>query len=439
MDKQRTEELLKGVSQEDLISIIWKMTACSREAENVLISWGRKNAKAKKGLVHEAELQNLWSEAKEIISEFNEYGGGPEDEEEVAGDNIERMIEIVNEHPIAWEIRKEILDEMLCEFEVGNSGFDDQLIDAAEEFCQSEEETRYLADQLSGGNSGFYKSYAAQLYQEIGDEERFLQIRFENLNYASDYIEVAEHYAGKGDHEKELEYIWKGLKECRGRLDELIDYAAWIYREQKNEAELRRLYDVAIQTKWDLNIAAIARHLYAYAKEKGDYDSQKKMLLLLLDVCQTSELKTWFDASQRELSEEDWKKEYPGIMEIVRKKDRRYYLDICMETGREAEVLKYLQSEERRYDYWNVDSGQYFSKRLFSRYPDEILALYWRDVHTLLLVTKNRNYEMATDLLTVIRSCMKQMGKMQEWNRQFEELKEKHKKKRNFIAMVQKL
>ena len=31
MDKQRTEELLKGVSQEDLISIIWKMTACSRE------------------------------------------------------------------------------------------------------------------------------------------------------------------------------------------------------------------------------------------------------------------------------------------------------------------------------------------------------------------------------------------------------------------------
>ncbi len=38
MDKQRTEELLKGVSQEDLISIIWKMTACSREAENVLIS-----------------------------------------------------------------------------------------------------------------------------------------------------------------------------------------------------------------------------------------------------------------------------------------------------------------------------------------------------------------------------------------------------------------
>ena len=66
MDKQRTEELLKGVSQEDLISIIWKMTACSREAENVLISWGRKNAKAKKGLVHEAELQNLWSEAKDI-------------------------------------------------------------------------------------------------------------------------------------------------------------------------------------------------------------------------------------------------------------------------------------------------------------------------------------------------------------------------------------
>lgn len=53
MDKKKTEELLKDVSQEDLISIIWKMTACSREAENVLISWGRKNVKTKKGLVYE--------------------------------------------------------------------------------------------------------------------------------------------------------------------------------------------------------------------------------------------------------------------------------------------------------------------------------------------------------------------------------------------------
>lgn len=90
-------------------------------------------------------------------------------------------------------------------------------------------------------------------------------------------------------------------------------------------------------------------------------------------------------------------------------------------------------------NYGNVDSGQYFSKRLFAGYPDEVLALYWRDVHTLLQVTRNSNYEAATDRLAIIRSCMKQIGKTQEWNRQFEELKEKHKKKRNFIAMVQKL
>lgn len=439
MDREKAEGILKGASQKELIDIIWKMTTHSREAENVLISWGRKNTKAEKELVYEAELQNLWSEAQEIISEFNEYGGGPEDEEEVAGDNLELMREIVNEHPVSWEVRKAILDEMLCEFEMGNSGFDDQLIDVSEEFCQTEEEIRYLADRLSGGNNGYYKSYAARLYQAIGDEEQFLQARFANLNYGSDYIEVAEYYARKGDHNKEMEYIWKGLKECSGRLDELIDYAAPIYRGQKNEAELRRLYKLAIATKWDLNIAAIARHLYEYAKEKGDYASEKKMLLLLLDVCNQSDLKTWFDSCQKELSGEDWKKEYSGIMKMIEKKDRKYYLDICMETGREAEVLKYLQSEERRYDYWNLDYGQYFSERLFAKYPDEILALYWRNVRTLLQVTKNRNYEMAVSLLTKIKSCMKQIGRTQEWNRQFAELKETHKKKRNFIGMVQRL
>ena len=439
MDKKTIEELLKDASQKDLISLIVKMTACSRKAENVLISWGRKNPKAKKELVYETELKSLWDEAQEIISEFNEYGGGPRDEEETAGDNLWRMSEIVKEHQISWEVRKAILDEMLYEFEMGNSGFDDLLVDIAGDFCQTKDEVRYLAEELSGGSSGFYRSYAARLYQDIGDEDLFLQTRLNNLTYGSDYIEVAEYFARKGDHEKELEYVWKGLKESSGRLDDLINYVAPIYRKQKNETELRRLYDFVIETKWDLNIAAIASHLYEYAKEKGDYDSKKKMLRLLLSACDRSNLKKWFDICQKELSEEDWKKEYPKIMKVIYQKDRKFYLDICMETGREAEVLEYLQTERSQYDFWDLDYDQYFSKRLFAKYPEEVLALYWRDVHTLLQVSKNKNYGMARNLLQVIKPRMKQIGKTEEWNRQFAELKETHKRKKNFMAIIQNL
>lgn len=60
MDREKAEGILKGASQKELIDIIWKMTTHSREAENVLISWGRKNTKAEKELVYEAELRRLY-------------------------------------------------------------------------------------------------------------------------------------------------------------------------------------------------------------------------------------------------------------------------------------------------------------------------------------------------------------------------------------------
>lgn len=233
MDKKTAEEMLKDVSRKDLVSMIVKMTACSREAENILIDWGRKNLKTKKELVYETELKSLWDEAQEIVSEFNEYGGGPRMRKRPFLDNLWNMSDIVKEHSISWDVRRTILDEMLYELRLGNSGFDDQLIEIAEDFCQTEDEIRYLADELSGGNGGCYKSYAAQLYRSIGDEDRFLQTRLGNLRYGSDYIEAAKYFAGKGDHKKEMEYIWQGLEKSNGRLDELIDYIAPIYRKEK--------------------------------------------------------------------------------------------------------------------------------------------------------------------------------------------------------------
>ena len=65
-------------------------------------------------------------------------------------------------------------------------------------FCQNEEETRYLADVLTKGNSSYYKNYAARLYQSIGDEDQFLETKLNNLQYASDYLEVARFISASG-------------------------------------------------------------------------------------------------------------------------------------------------------------------------------------------------------------------------------------------------
>ncbi len=382
------------------------------------------------------ELRNLWERAYEIIAQFNEYGGGPDYEEEEAGDNLWKMDGLVEQYDIPWDTRVEILDGMLEQYRLGNSGFDDQLIDVASTFCKSKDEKRYLAQQLSAGSSNYYSKYAARIYKSIGDDEQFLKTQLKNLEYGSDYIDVAEYFAEKGDREQQLHYIWQGLEKCSGRLDKLINYVAPIYIKERDAVQLRRLYDLALKTKWNLNIAAIAKQLYDYSKIINNDVIKKKMLLLLLDTCEKNDLKQWYSTCKTELSSEEWEKEYAEILEKVKKKDVKFYLDICMETGKEKTVLEYLQSQDRRHDYWDVDYGQYFSERLSVKYPDEVLALYWKDVNQLLSCANNKNYQIAVQMLGKIKALMKKNKREKEWAKQYSELKEKHKRKKNFIALL---
>lgn len=322
---------------------------------------------------------------------------------------------------------------------MGNSGFDDILMDVADSFCKSNEEKRYLADALAKGGSGYYKGVAASIYQSIGDHEHYLQTRLANLQYGSDYVEIARYYAKKGDRQKEMEYVWMGLEQCTGRLDKLIDYVTPIYIRKENDTELKRLYQLVLKTKWDINIFALAKHLYGYAGKKGDYPSEKKMLLLILDTCDKNEIKKWFGVCKEKLHQEDWQENYETILEKIREKNLKLYLDICMETGREDTVLEYLLGSRRSYDYWDVDDNQYFSKRLAEKYPDEILELYWKDVNSLLRVSRNKNYILAVSFLKKIKALMKSNDRQKEWDAKFRELKEVHKRKRNFMELLGKM
>lgn len=439
MDKNTVSVMLENAGTEDLLEIISKISQDSHKAEKIILDWCKSNNKKYQKKAIDMELKNIWNDARSIISEFNEYGGGPDSDESDACDCLWRMDEMVNNYDISWEIRVAILDEMLEEFNIGNSGFEDILIDVASSFCKNAEERRYLADVLSKGHSSYYKNYAAQIYQSIGDNDHFLKIKLDNLKYGSDYIDVAKYYAEKGDRKKELEYIWKGLKCSDGRLDELINYVAPIYIKENNDAELQRLYQFILKTKWDLNISAIAKQMYTYYCIKEDYQSKKKMLLLILDTCDNNEIKKWFEICKNNLHTEDWEKEYENILEKVKKTEPKFYLDICMETGREDIVLNYLQNTHCRYGYWNIDYNQYFSGLLAKKYPNEILDIYWKDVHELLRTTKNKNYEQAVYFLKKIKDLMTKNEQQAEWGIKFNELKEKHKRKRNFMALIGKL
>lgn len=439
MDKKTVEKMLNTASRDDLTNIITKLTKYSSKADQVILDWCKKNNTNCKDQAICLELQNLWVDAQKIISKFNVYGGGPDLDEEKAADALWKMDEIVKKQDIPWNIRIAILDEMLTEFFAGNSGFDDLLIDVATSFCKTKDEKRYLADVLKEGSNDYYRNYSAMIYKEIGDEKGFLETKLSNLRYGSDYVEVAKYYDGHGERQKAKDIIWKGLKESQGRLDELISYIAPVYIKEKNNDELQRLYKLVMKTKWDINICAIARYLFEYAKSCHDDINQKKMLFLLLDTCEKNEIEGWYQVCKQVLDEVEWQHERETILGKVKKKNMKFYLDICMESGESKTVLEYLQKQNHGYDYWDIDYDQYFSSRLLNKYPDEILALYWRDINNLLQFSNQKNYGIAADMLEKVKSSMIKIGREQEWKQQFLELKERHKRKKNFICLLNKL
>ncbi len=101
---------------------------------------------------------------------------------------------------------------------------------------------------------------------------------------------------------------------------------------EKREDELRRLYKLVMQTKWNINICAIARYLYEYAKSRHDDINQKKMLFLLLDTCEKNEVEEWYQVCKQMLSDSEWNHERETILDKVKKKNMKFYLDIRMKS-----------------------------------------------------------------------------------------------------------
>ena len=83
-----------------------------------------------------------------------------------------------------------------------------------------------------------------------------------------------------------------------------------------------------------------------------------------------------------------------------------------------------------------MDYNQYFSKRLAEKYPNEILELYWEKVNNYLHISNNKNYELAVSFLKNIKTLMKKNDRQAEWEAKFRELKDKHKRKRNFMDLL---
>lgn len=193
MDKKTATTLLGGMSQEELIKVIIKLANYSEKGERWLLEYCRKNSdKENLTLITEKQLLGYWRNAEDIIYECNCYGGGPREDE--GYDELYAMQQLVKKYDISWELRKEIIDGMMEQFKIGNSGFDDSLVDTALDFCKTKDEKLYLAGLLNEFGGEYYKGFAANMYLQLGKEDAFVEVQQNSLRYGADYIKLADYY-----------------------------------------------------------------------------------------------------------------------------------------------------------------------------------------------------------------------------------------------------
>jgi len=127
------------------------------------------------------------------------------------------------------------------------------------------------------------------------------------------------------------------------------------------------------------------------------------------------------------------------LLEVVKKKNITAYLDICLEKGKKKDVLDYIIKSTGVYTWGAIDAGHRYSKVLVQDYPNEIVQFYWHEVHALIKLSKDKYYEKAASTLSEIKTIMMKNKQAEDWEEQFSELKDVHRRRKNFLKAIVRL
>lgn len=444
MDNKTIKRLIQNYSAAQLQELILAIADNNHPAQQALLEYCQKKGKTQKpedySTVIVNQLEHHWTRASEIIDEFNEYGGGPEDEEDIAYDELEKMTEILETEEIPWEPRRELLEEVLDFVRMDNSGFSDTLMDVASSLCRTKEEKIYLADYLSQSAS-YYGDLAAEIYRAYGEDAKYLEYKKAHLNYSQDYLDLAKYYEKHGDSGQALQIVQEAYRKIDGRLDEIYRYLFQYYVKHNDRKALEELYRDSMKKGRDQD--TITELMHGYYKEKGEYEKQKATLLRLLSCADTGRwrgnrggLYKLYRQCRQELTSEDFDKEEKGILKTIKERDISAYFDILIEKNEMKEVMDYIL-HSGQYGGYGLDQGHYFTKRLSGQYPREIVELYWKETASYVNMGKEANYARAVSVLKEIRQIMKSNKWTDEWKTRYQAFLEEHRRKKLLLRLLE--
>lgn len=358
--------ILKRVSHRDMIELAMSLIALDKKAKERALQFlegkGYLNDKQLAQKYYH-EYRDKFAETIDIISEFNMYGGGPQEEEYRAYENMEHILSLLEDGKLPDECREEMIHELMEQYLEGNSGFDDVIWGWIEQIACEEEHWHLILSYLERSNSKYDQSLMLKIYRhKLGDEDTYELMRMQQLTYGSDYWDYVQFLHRKGEVKKALDIAEQGLEKGQGALDTLYEYVFRHYDQIGEKGKALQL-------------------LKRYFQHRPSYELYKKTI-------------SYAEKSEKEAV----RKELYSFVSDPRYSSIKAEIDY--QEGNSQELLRYVTRDA---SYAVYSRRIVYERYLNERHPSEIIAYYKQKAEAFIAQKNRKAYRHALEYIKEIR------------------------------------
>jgi uncharacterized Zn finger protein len=261
-------------------------------------------------------------------------------------------------------------------------------------------------------------SIMEQLAAQTGDVEALVAVKAKNLATAYAYLEIAKLYRSAKKDAKALEWAKEGVKVFpEGTDSRLREFLAAEYHKRKQHQE-------AMQLIWD---------------EFADHPGFEEYRLLKSHAelaGGSSSWKTWREKGLQFLRQENStdgrkaKEKHFGW----RSRDRSTLVKIFLWEKDVEQAWQEAQEGGCDESLW-LD----LAAARETDHPEDAVAVYRNFVEPAVRRMDNQSYQEAAGFVRKVRKLLRRLGREEEWQRYVESLRTTHRRKRNFMKLLEQL
>ncbi len=442
------ERTLASLTTEQLCDLIDHLIQNDPDVRHLTLEWYKKMLeRSDSSLLREKShhlddelLMEYWSYASSIISEFNEYGGGDEEEEDTACEWLYKISDLIEEGNISHEGKIAFMEEAFVEYDKYNSGYEDRLAEIFFELCETDEQWQYLVRKLKRCPSDWRNKLVMDILRDhLHDDDAYLELRLNKLEYGNDYWELASFYTQRGNVDKAVETAETGLLEGKGRLTELYVFLFDHFAKMGDISDAERIVHKALKSKHDEKI--MLDKLFRHYQSQGNYQKAKDALLKSFTYASRSEEYKEYQKIKTYLKNDDWSEVEPGLFSSLRDRNMLAYLQICMDKNMKEEVISNLLAMPKAPDRWaHFNDFDKLALELKTEFPKEVIEYYWQKAYCNVPGGTRKTYRVAEGYLEIVRDIyVVILQDRSAWEKRFTSLKVEFKNRPAFLDEVSEL